>query len=286
MADRFRIAPTPSGYLHLGNAVNAALTAALAATHDARLSLRVDDLDAARVRPAYRRDVDEALAWLLPEAHAAGAFAAPLRQSARLDRYAHVLEGLRHNRLVFACACTRRQLAAARGTAQADVNRYAGTCRERDLDLDAPGVAWRMRDSGLVVRQKDGRPSYQLASLTDDLDLGITHLVRGADLRASTELQRELARTLAGLPPGWLPAGRPDFARFAGVRAWHHPLLTDADGAKLSKSAGATSVRALRGSGAGPEVVFAAAGRLVGAEGVTRLPDLTESLRVRPPTWT
>ena len=286
MAERFRIAPTPSGYLHLGNAVNAALTAALAAAHDAGLTLRLDDLDAARVRPAYRRDVDEVLAWLLPAAHAAGAFATPLRQSARLDRYALVLGGLRQNDLVFACACTRRQLAAARGTdAPPDVNRYPGTCRDRGLDLDAPGVAWRMRDSGLVVRQKDGRPSYQLASLTDDLDLGVTHLVRGDDLRASTALQRDLAHALAALPPGRLPADGPDFAHFAAVRAWHHPLLTGPDGAKLSKSAGATSVRALREAGAGPERVFAAAGRLVGVEGVRSLAGLTEAVGARPPAW-
>lgn len=276
MTPRSRIAPTPSGYLHLGNAVNFALTAALAQSLNAGLFLRVDDLDAARARPEYREDIRETIAWLLPEL-APDLLAAPVLQSERLHVYRDVLGGLRQNALLFACSCTRRELAAAReATAReaggVDVNDYPGTCRGRGLDLDAAGVAWRMRESGVVVRQKDGAPSYQLASLVDDCALGVTHLVRGEDLRRSTELQRELARHLG-------------YARFAGVRAWHHPLLTDARGNKLSKSAGAASVRALRVAGASRGHVFAKAGQLLGASGVTDLAELTYAVGESAVDW-
>lgn len=283
MHARFRLAPTPSGYLHLGNAVNFALTAALARCHRAELFLRLDDLDAARVRPAYREDIRETLAWLLPEYR--GALASPTQQSTRVDRYAAVLAGLRDSGLVFACACSRRQLAAARAIGGVDVNDYPGTCRRRGLGLDAPGVAWRMRAGGLVVRQKDGRASYQLASLVDDTDLRVTHLVRGRDLASSTERQRGLARALAGLPRGGAPADWPDFARFAAVRAWHHGLLPGPDGRKLSKSAGASSVRAAREAGASRAGVFAKAGELAGVTGVTDLAGLTYALQRRPVDW-
>ena len=282
---RFRIAPTPSGYLHLGNGVNFALTAALAQTQEAHLALRVDDLDAARTREAYRADIRETIAWLFPPSLAKPLLATGVSQSSRLDRYAVVLEGLRQNRLVFACSCSRRELAAAREASGADVNDYPGTCAERGLDLDAPDVAWRMRGSGVVVRQKDARPSYQLASLTDDVDAGTTHLVRGEDLRGSTAIQRVLAQALTAPLPVATPQGWPDFARFGDVRSYHHDLLLGDGGEKLSKSAGAQSLRALRASTAGPSAVFAKAAQLLGHSGVTDLPGLTYVLGQRPVTW-
>ena len=278
MPPRFRIAPTPSGYLHLGNGVNFVLTAALARVHAAELLLRIDDLDAARVREAYREDVAATLAWLLPGVP----LAMTVRQSERRARYDAVLGGLRQNGLLFACSCTRRQLAAVREAAGVDINDYPGTCRDRGISLDADGVAWRMRESGVVVRQKDGAPSYQLASLTDDVDLGITHLVRGEDLRDSTSIQRVLAQAFIGVVDGtdW-----PDFGRFGGVRAYHHPLLTDAAGAKLSKSDGADSLRSVRERGAGPSVVFAAAGGLLGVTGITDLGGLAHAVGRSGVAW-
>ena len=280
---RFRIAPTPSGYLHLGNGVNFALTAALAHAHDAELGLRIDDLDAARVREAYRADVGATLRWLFPGGLVGRLLRAPTRQSDRRDRYAYVLAGLRQNGLVFGCDCTRRELAAARAGGGGDVNVYPGTCAGRALDLDADGVAWRMRASGVVVRQKDRGASYQLASLTDDVDLGVTHLVRGGDLRDSTALQRVLAQALTGVSGGgdW-----PDFGRFGRVRAWHHPLLTDAGGRKLSKSAGDSSLAAVRARGGSAAGVFGAAGRLLGVAGLTDFAGLAAAARRVSIAWT
>ena len=286
MAGQFRLAPTPSGYLHLGNGVNFAITAALARAQDAPLSLRIDDLDAVRTREAYLLDIRETIAWLLPPGLALEVLSDVILQSARLAAYREVLEGLRQNSFVFACSCSRRQLAAAREAGDVDLNDYPGTCRERGLSLDAPGVAWRMRDSGVVVRQKDGQPSYQLASLTDDVVRGVTHLVRGEDLRDSTNIQRVLARALTAPLPVRTPEDWPDFARFAEVKTLHHPLLIDAAGGKLSKSAGADSLRALRAAGASPSVVFAKAAEVMGVAGVTDLPALAYALRRRTVAWT
>ena len=278
---RLRIAPTPSGLLHLGNGVNFALTAALADALGAELRLRVDDLDAARVRPAYLTDIAATLRWLLPE-RANELLDGAAYQSKRRERYTAVLEDLRQNGELFACACTRREIRAAQSAAAGregggDVNAYPGTCLGQALGLDRPDVAWRLRPrpgslSATVLRQRDGTPAYQLASLIDDVEFGITHLVRGADLRSSTDLQRQLARVLAA-------NGTQAYAAFAQVRAWHHPLVTDADGRKLSKSAGATSLAALRATPDGQARVFAEAGRLIGGADCSDLTSLTEVLR-------
>ncbi len=280
-----RLAPTPSGYLHLGNAVNFVLTAAMAAALDATLFLRVDDLDAGRVRGEYLGDIAETLRWLLPT-RADALLNGAVYQSTRVDRYGGVLAGLRQNGLVFACTCSRKDLAAIRSAGDADVNHYPGTCAKRAIDLDTERVVWRMYDSGIVVRQRDGWPSYQLASLTDDVDLGVTHLVRGEDLRASTAMQRVLAKALSADVLTIVPNGWPKYGHFLDVRAWHHALITDGAGRKLSKSAGAESLRALRAAGAGPSLVKAKAGEAIGGGAVTRFAELTSLLKSRiPAIW-
>ena len=264
---RLRIAPTPSGYLHLGNGVNFVLTVAYADYLGGALSLRIDDLDAARVRPAYLDDIRETLEWLLPD-RAADLWRGAVWQSSRRDRYDAVLTGLRQNRLAYACDCTRKTLAAYRATAgdagAADVNAYPGRCRSRELSLDAPNVVWRTRGSDIVVRQKNGQASYQIASLVDDVDAATTHLVRGGDLRDSTRMQRVLAGALSAERLGIVPADWPDFGRFPRVVAVHHPLVVGRDGDKLSKSAGAASLRALRTRGGEPSLVMERASRLLG----------------------
>ncbi len=286
MSATFRLAPTPSGYLHLGNGVNFVLTAALAQSRGARLLLRIDDLDQARVRPGYVRDIDETIRWLLPDL-ATGLLAEPIYQSRRVRRYAAVLEGLRQNDLVFACSCSRKQLAAAQkrgGRENVDINVYPGTCAGAKLELDAPNTVWRMRDSGTVVRQRNGRVSYQLASLTDDVDHDVTHLVRGEDLRTSTAMQSVLAKALRPERLPTVPGDWPTFGAFLDVRAWHHPLLLDDDGRKLSKSDGAQSLRAMRAAGAAPAVVLAKAAQLLGAPPVESFDELTSLISAGVPT--
>jgi glutamyl/glutaminyl-tRNA synthetase len=261
-----RIAPTPSGYLHLGNAVNFVLTWLMARRAGGQILLRVDDLDADRKRPEYVADIFETLDWLGLDYDLGPTgpddFEARWSQRHRLARYGETLTQLVDYELVYACGLSRRQLAEYGGTYPDGTYPAAG--RTQALPLDAPGVAWRFRTgeideagyvSDFVVRRRDGLPAYQIASLTDDVDFGVTHLMRGQDLLASTRMQRQLAERL-----GW--------PSFLGTLVGHHPLLLSADGQKLSKSAGsgaegAASLRLMRAAGRGPERVFQAVGTLL-----------------------
>ncbi|WP_168797652.1 glutamate--tRNA ligase family protein [Neolewinella litorea] len=237
-----RIAPTPSGFLHLGNAANFAANALLA--DGGRLLLRIDDLDRARFRPEYLQDVFDVLEWLqitwTDGPRDAVDFAAHWSQEHRMPLYHEALDRLAGSERVFACPCSRREL--AEGTHQHG-------CLTQKVALNSHGIAWRMDTRGtalhdtipwFAVRKKDGRPSYQLACTVDDQHFGITACARGADLLASTEAQA-LVSDLLGYPP-----------LRERIRFVHHPLLTDG-GEKISKSQGARSVRDW---GVSPEEVF------------------------------
>lgn len=226
-----RIAPTPSGYLHPGNAVNALLVqlAAHSVTPPARILLRMDDLDALRKRAVYVQDVFDTLHWLGIDWDIGPGDPADLEQHwsqhLRMPHYLNTLEALRATGLLFACRLSRKALEPYGPT-------YPLHLRDQGLSLDDPDVNWRIRTPGhllpsdFIVRRRDGLPAYHVASLTDDRLFGVTHLVRGADLQASTQAQRYLAEVL-----GWS-----DFLR---ARVWHHALITDDQGNKLSKSTGA-----------------------------------------------
>lgn len=242
-----RFAPTPSGYLHLGNLYNLLLVERLAARIGADLVLRVDDLDQERYRAEYAEDIFRVMRWLGVDWTAGPRSIAELEstysQNLRLGRYTSAMDLLRPH--VFACACSRSDVAAASGDGG-----YPGTCRDAGLALDTPGAAWRLRLDGPpderdpVVRRKDGRPAYHLASVVDDVDMGITHVMRGEDLRASTHIQQAVARALG-------------FIAFERIVFIHHPLLTAPDGEKLSKSAGAQAQSLLETPGLTPEAVRA-----------------------------
>ena len=246
----FRIAPTPSGYLHIGNAVNFVLTWLAARQLGGRILLRIDDLDADRKRPEYVTDIFQTIDYLGLDYDTGPTSPADVEaswsQRHRIDRYAGTLAALRETGMLYACGLTRKELQAYGDT-------YPAAGRGQNLSLNVSGLTWRFRAEGdgandFIVRRRDGVSAYQIASLTDDHDFGVTHLVRGLDLLASTNRQRQLAHAL-----GW--------GDFWNARVWHHPLLVGADGLKLSKSAGAgadpgTSIRALRERGAGPEIVF------------------------------
>jgi glutamyl/glutaminyl-tRNA synthetase len=112
-----------------------------------------------------------------------------------------------------------------------------------------PDVAWRIRYADAlqpysVVRQKNGRPAYMMATMVDDVEMGITHIVRGEDLRATSQTQRSIATLMGGISVGGVP-----MRRYLDIATHHHPLITDERGEKLSKSAGASSLRDLRANG-------------------------------------
>ncbi|MCS6929924.1 MAG: glutamate--tRNA ligase family protein [Saprospiraceae bacterium] len=251
-----RIAPTPSGFLHLGNAVNFVLNWLAARLRPgARLLLRIDDLDAERKRPEYVQNIFDTLHWLGIDWDEGPRSPAELEncwsQRFRLPLYEHLLGTLRAKGVVFACAKSRRELAALNGY-------YPEHFRQQACSLDDLNVAWRLRTPlphntaymppDFVVRRRDGIPAYQLVSVADDIHFGVTHVIRGEDLRPSTHAQQYLAQC----------AGLLDFNKIIFL---HHPLLLDAAGNKLSKSSGARALHQPHNRHSAPTLVYTTVAR-------------------------
>jgi len=252
-----RFAPSPTGYLHLGHVVNAIYTWGVARALGGRVILRIEDHDRIRSRPAYEAAILEDLDWLgFP------ADGGVVRQSDTPEIYREALNGLKRTQHVFACDCSRTDI---RG------ERYTGRCRDRGLSEDAGrGVRVRFgpetvdaddlllgrleqtpaeQCGDLLLRDRDGNWTYQFAVTVDDMRQGVTLVIRGADLVASTGRQVLLARMLGRTSP-------PVFL--------HHPLVTGPTGVKLSKSERDTGVRELRARGMAAEDVIGRAAAAVG----------------------
>jgi glutamyl/glutaminyl-tRNA synthetase len=249
---RSRIAPTPSGFLHIGNACNFLLTEALTCNAHGSLRLRIDDLDAPRIRRAYIADIFETLHWLGISPDEGPADEA---EQLRVEQYNGLLEKLVATGKVFACNCSRANVLR-----RSEDGQYPGTCRDKGLPLDAKNVAWRFRTNegevitwhdgicgaqavplyeharDFIIRRRDGLPAYHVASLCDDVAYGINLMVRGIDLLYSTAAQLHLAEAV-----GLTELFRCSF--------YHHPLLKSGAGEKLSKSAGSDSLKAAREAG-------------------------------------
>lgn len=246
-----RFAPSPTGYLHLGHVVNAIWVWGLARALGGRVLLRVEDHDRGRCRPEYEQALLDDLAWLglSPDL-------GPTRQRDAAAVYHDTLAALEQLGLVYACDCSRRDIASEQGDVPQQETRYPGRCRDRGL---APGpergqrlrlgpAVERFTDAllglqeqtpaeqcgDLLLRDRNGNWTYQFAVVVDDLRQGIDLVVRGADLVGSTGRQIALGRLLGREEP-------PVFL--------HHPLLYRADGAKLSKAAADTGIRELRAAG-------------------------------------
>lgn len=232
--------------------------------------LRVEDLDRGRVRPGVQQQQLDELRWLgldWDEGPDVGGPFGPYVQRERQGLYTVALERLAERELLYACRCTRREIAEAASAPHAGEEgpRYGGTCRVERVDprgLPAAGVALRFRvgeeavrfrdllqgpqefhpatETGdFVVRRKDGVAAYQLAVTVDDAAMRITHVVRGADLLPSTARQLLLYRALALPPPAWV----------------HVPLLLAPGEERLAKRRGAPSLGELRGAGVRPQAV-------------------------------
>ena len=260
---RGRIAPSPTGYLHLGHARTFLIAAERA--KEGTLIFRNENLDRDRCRPEYVSAMYEDLRWLglnWTEGPDCGGPFAPYSQSERREFYVEVWRKLRDSAHIYPCACSRKELAAA-ASAPNDADDepiYPGKCRTRTdaLSFEAPaGVNWRFRvpdgetitlvdqhfgtqsflagrDFGdFVIWRRDDVPAYQLAVVADDHAMGITEVVRGADLLKSTARQLLLYRAL-----GW---EAPQF--------YHCDLVRDAAGLRLAKRHDALSIRYLRERG-------------------------------------
>lgn len=272
---RGRLAPSPTGLLHLGHARTFWTAQERARAASGTLILRDEDLDTQRARADYAGAMLEDLRWLdieWQEGPDVGGPFGPYRQSERYELYRSAWERLRAGGWIYPCRCSRRELAAAVNAPHEDEDDepvYPGTCRPRAETIanasEPAGVNWRFHipdgeaigfeDSGMgaqsyvagrdfgdfVIWRRDDVPAYQLACVVDDAAMRITEVVRGADLLKSTARQILLYWTLGLTPP-----------------LWHHcPLLRDTQGQRLAKRTDALSLRALRERGLTPEQVRA-----------------------------
>ena len=275
----FRFAPSPNGYLHLGHALSALINFDMTRAVGGRLLLRIEDIDRARCRPEYEAAIHEDLAWL------GIAWEEPVRrQSEHFDDYRVALAQLEAQGLVYASFESRAEIAAlvaereAKGPWPRDPDGaplYPGTAKalssaERQRRMEAGGayalrldmaaalkrtgaLDWTETGAGpggesgtvvaapaawgdIVLARKETPTSYHLSVVVDDALQGVSQVVRGQDLFWSTSVHR-LLQALLGLPA-------PTY--------YHHRLVLDADGRKLSKSTQATALGMLRQGGATP----------------------------------
>jgi glutamyl-tRNA synthetase len=273
-AYRGRLAPSPTGLLHLGHAATFWTAAQRAWASGGALVFRNEDLDPQRSRSEFAAAMIEDLHWLglrWTEGPDCGGPFAPYSQSERRAHYLAAWEKLRESGWIYPCACSRKDLAnAARAPHDADDEAiYPGHCRSkpwRMLDFPQPaGVNWRFRvpqgepvsftdlhqgpqsflagqDFGdFIVWRRDDVPAYQLAVVVDDEAMNITEVVRGADLLRSTARQILLCRALGFSLPSY----------------FHCELVRERSGGRLAKRHDALSLRHLRRRGVLPEQILA-----------------------------
>lgn len=250
---RTRFAPSPTGFLHIGGARTALCNWAYARRHGGRFVLRVEDTDRERSTAESEAAVLDGLRWLGIDWDEG-----PFRQSERAERHRAVIEDLLARSRAYRCVCTREEIEARKAAtiAAGDKWTYDGRCRDAAHGPDCGPHTVRLRidpatrldfddlvygPSGqeareigdLIVRRSDGGPLYNLAVVVDDIDMGITHVIRGADHHSNTPFQVAIYRAMDVVPP-----------RFA-----HVPLIVGSDGKKLSKRRDPVSVQQFRSEG-------------------------------------
>ena len=264
-----RFAPSPNGLLHLGHVYAAQEVWRMAAVLGAKVLLRIENTDFTRCKPEFEDAIVEDLAWLGFEW--TGEI---IRQSDRKQLYDSAISRLKAMGVLYPCICTRKDIEASWGGKPQfgpEGMRYRGTCRGKALE-EGQLVAWRLDMSAALARvgsltvntvedgildfrplaeetgdvvlvRKDIGSSYHLAVTLDDADQGISHVVRGEDMRDATAVHRVL-QSLLGLP----------------VPTYHfHPLIMERDGRKLAKREGAEGVRVLKEQGYSAAEVLALA---------------------------
>lgn len=269
-----RFAPSPTGRLHVGHGWSALMAMDMARTAGGALRLRIEDIDGTRSRSDHVEGIIEDLRWLGIDWDGEVVF-----QSQRLALYDAALARLKARGLVYPCFCTRAEIAAeiaASGSAPHGAGEalYPGTCRALAVADRTARIArgdahcwrldmkeavqctgrleWRDMDAGLrparperagdvVLARKDAPTSYHLAATVDDADMEITHVLRGNDLLAATDIHR-LLQALLGLPT---PVYR------------HHPLLVDSAGKRLAKRTAGLSLHELREAAVDPATLRA-----------------------------
>ena len=261
-----RLAPSPTGSQHLGNARTYLIAWLSARTQGFELALRIEDIDSPRVKVDASEEAIADLRWLGLDWDGE-----PVVQTQRLPHYTAARDELKRGELIYPCTCTRSDIEAAASAPHAEHEGavYPGTCAWRtstdEAELKAKGkpFAWRFRAAGsfpsfvdrfrgevtvdasavggdFVVWKNIDTPAYQLAVVVDDAAMGITEVVRGDDLIPSTPRQLLLYRALGYTPPQFI----------------HIPLVVGSDGRRLAKRHGDLRLSALRAAGVSPEAVL------------------------------
>ncbi len=277
---RTRFAPSPTGFLHLGNIWVAIWNWLWTRQHDGKIVLRIEDIDRQRSKESYAKALQEDLAWLgldWDEGPGENFPYGSCVQSERLDRYEMILQAWKRAGRVYPCYCNRARLLQIASAPHEGESRplYDGRCRnlsekERKAQKKTPSWRYRMETQTVayddlflgcekrelaagaddfVVCRADGMMAYQLAAAADDGAMGITHVFRGRDLADSAFGQIVLLRELGYAPPIYA----------------HLPLLVDAEGIRLSKRQHGITVRELREAGQTPAEILGRLFFLAGA---------------------
>ncbi|HEX5056036.1 MAG TPA: glutamate--tRNA ligase [Gammaproteobacteria bacterium] len=260
MTIRTRFAPSPTGYLHIGGARTALFSWLYARRHGGAFILRIEDTDLERSTQESVDAILQGMDWL-GLSHDEG----PFYQSRRFDRYKEVIAGMLHSGHAYHCYCSKERLEGLRAEQMATKQkpRYDGLCRHRK-DVPAgvqPVVRFRNPDSGavvvddrirgkvvfentelddLIIARSDGTPTYNLTVVVDDMDMRVTHVIRGDDHLNNTPRQINILRALGATPPQYA----------------HVPMILGADGSRLSKRHGAVSVMQYEADGYLPEALL------------------------------
>lgn len=260
MTIRTRFAPSPTGYLHVGGARTALFSWLYARKHGGTFVLRIEDTDLERSTAESVNAILEGMTWLGLEYDEG-----PFYQTHRFDRYRELTDRLLAEGKAYHCYCSKEELDAMREEqmARKEKPRYDGRCRHRTEPRAgvAPVVRFRNPDDGevviedmvkgrivvrnaelddLIIARSDGSPTYNFTVVVDDLDMNITHVIRGDDHVNNTPRQINILKALGAEPP----------------RYGHVPMILGADGARLSKRHGAVSVMQYRDDGYLPEALL------------------------------
>lgn len=290
---RGRFAPSPTGYIHLGNVWTAFLAWLQVRQQKGTLILRIEDIDEQRSKPEYTQALLEDLAWLgldWDEGPGKGGPYGPYIQQERYSLYEKALQELQAKHLLYPCYCSRARLQAIGAPHEGEHRLYDGHCygmpeeQRRQMDrkpswrVHVPHVSVSFTDGSygpfsdylprvcgdFVVRRADGLYAYQLAVAVDDGSMGITHVLRGRDLLSSTAQQIWLMEVLGYTPPSYT----------------HVPMLIDASGNRLSKRQQGITVRSLRDRGVQADAILSALSLAGGLVSERRLYHKGELLRL------
>jgi glutamyl-tRNA synthetase len=259
MTVKTRFAPSPTGYLHVGGARTALFSWLHARKHGGKFVLRIEDTDLERSTQESINAILEGMTWLGLEYDEG-----PFYQTHRFDRYNEVIDDLLARGLAYRCSCTKERIEAMREEQmrRKEKPRYDGHCRAGSVTADeAHVVRFRNPRDGsvivddlvrgkvmfsndelddLIIRRTDGSPTYNLTVVVDDLDMGITNVIRGDDHLNNTPRQINILKALGAEPPHYA----------------HVPMILGDDGSRLSKRHGAVSVMEYRNQGILPEALL------------------------------